>query len=336
MGEIYFLPKQRLESLLARMVEDNCIYVPLLEEGRAHFKRFRPGTPSEWALEKTRPVEPIKGFFMKLKEVVAQPGASFEKSSSKQVIIGAKACDLRAIEVYDKVFLEGEFLDPFYKERREKTVLISADCPEPEDSCFCNLVGIQPYPLQGFDLNLTSVEGGYLVETGSDKGSALIKHTRTLFQPASSAQMKERDEKRAKALNKLKEVNQREFDKDLSKRVIDQKDMKFWSKEATTCVECCACLHVCPTCYCFLLYDQPHDGGSERIRIWDACYYAAYARVGGGANPRADFIQRFRNRFLCKYSYFPSYHGFFACSGCGRCILGCTAKIDIREILWRL
>lgn len=336
MGEAYFLRRQKLESLVVRMVERNLVYIPVVDEDRAHFRRFRPGEPSEWALDKIRPVEPLKQFFMKFKEVVARPGASFNKSSPSQVIVGGKACDLRAIEVYDKVFLEGEFSDPFYKERRDKTILISADCPEPEDTCFCTLVGIQPYPLNGFDLNLSTIEKGYLIEVGSEKGASLIKSIRTLFQPASSEQLKERDEKRADATKKLKEINPQEFDPQLSKRVLDQTDMKFWSREATTCVECCACLHICPTCYCFLLYDQPHDGASERIRVWDTCYYAAYARVGGGANPRPDFVQRFRNRFLCKYSYFHQYYGFSACSGCGRCINGCTAKIDIREVLWRV
>jgi ferredoxin len=252
------------------------------------------------------------------------------------VIVGAKACDLKALEVYDKVFLEGEVLDPFYSERRERTVLISADCPNPEDSCFCNLVGIAPYPTSGFDLNLSVVDNGCLIEVGSEKGAALVKRVRTIFQPASSEQLKQRDEGRAKSVQKLKQINPEEFSAELPKKIMGRSDGEFWSKESTTCVECCACLHICPTCYCFLLYDQPSDGESERMRVWDTCYYAAYARVGGGANPRSDFSQRFKNRFLCKYSYFPGYHGVFACSGCGRCISGCTAKIDIREVLWRV
>jgi ferredoxin len=59
----------------------------------------------------------------------------------------------------------------------------------------------------------------------------------------------------------------------------------------------------------------------------------AYARVGGGLNPRSDFPQRFRNRFECKFSAFPINHGLYGCSGCGRCITACPARIDIREIL---
>jgi len=335
MSELYFLPAQKLESLLARMIEDNLIYIPVVEQERAHFKRFRPGESFEWALDRIRPVEPLKGFFMKFKEVVAKPGGSLEKKSSKSVILGPKACDLRAMEVHDKVFLAGEFVDPFYKERRENTILISVDCPQPEPTCFCNLVGIQPHPLKGFDLNLTPMNSGFLAETGSEKGAELVRHARILFQPPSPEQIKERDTQRAQAVKTVEATNPKALEDNLSRKVLDA-DMEFWERESTTCVECCACLHICPTCYCFLLYDQKDDGGSERVRVWDACYYAAYARVGGGANPRADFSRRFRNRFLCKYSYFPGYHGFFACSGCGRCISGCTAKIDIREVLWGL
>jgi hypothetical protein len=317
------------------MVEWNLIYIPILEEGKSHFKRFKPGESGEWALEKIRPVEPLKQFFMKFKEVVGRPGGSFEKSTPSQAIIGAKSCDLRALEVYDKVFLEGEFVDPFYKERREKTVLISADCPQPEASCFCNLVGVQPHPTSGFDLNLSTVENGYIVEVGSEKGTSMVKSIRTLFQPASAEQLEERKNKRANALKTLESINGDGFKEDLSKSILEKKESEFWTKESTTCVECCACLHICPTCYCFLLYDQLKEDESERVRVWDACYYAAYARVGGGANPRPDFSRRFQNRFLCKYTYFPQYHGLYACSGCGRCILGCTAKIDIRDVICR-
>jgi ferredoxin len=71
----------------------------------------------------------------------------------------------------------------------------------------------------------------------------------------------------------------------------------------------------------------------ERTKVWDACYIAAYARVGGGANPRAEFVKRFYNRFFCKFSHFPSWQKMPACSGCGRCYRVCMGKIDIRKVL---
>jgi Fe-S oxidoreductase len=84
------------------------------------------------------------------------------------------------------------------------------------------------------------------------------------------------------------------------------------------------------------LYDQAKEQGLDRTRVWDACYEAAYARVGGGANPRAEFIRRFANRFDCKWKEFKRDHGMYACSGCGRCLKACMGKIDIRNVLGEL
>ncbi len=134
-------------------------------------------------------------------------------------------------------------------------------------------------------------------------------------------------------------------------------DESFWRRHADKCVECFGCLMGCPTCYCFLLYDQAREErneerrvrneessvfrppssvlvkGLDRTRVWDACYEAAYARVGGGANPRAEFIKRFANRFECKWKEFKTDHGMYSCSGCGRCFKACMGKIDIRKVL---
>jgi hypothetical protein len=115
----------------------------------------------------------------------------------------------------------------------------------------------------------------------------------------------------------------------------------------------------CPTCFCYLLYDQlavvrdpstedgrvrTNDGrrttdrvpGFDRIKVWDACYYEGYARVGGGANVRPRMWERFRNRFHCKWMNCTRDWGFHSCSGCGRCFTACMGKIDIRNIMGKL
>ena len=57
-----------------------------------------------------------------------------------------------------------------------------------------------------------------------------------------------------------------------------------------------------------------------------------FARVAGGANPRAHRAARLRNRFEKKFSYFPEVLGCYACDGCGRCTEACTGNIDIRKV----
>ena len=63
-------------------------------------------------------------------------------------------------------------------------------------------------------------------------------------------------------------------------------DASIWKEEASTCVECGACNVICPTCHCFLLYDQKDEENMARLRIWDSCMVKDFARVAGGANPR--------------------------------------------------
>ena len=70
--------------------------------------------------------------------------------------------------------------------------------------------------------------------------------------------------------------------------------------------------------------------------IWDGCYFPGYWRMAGGLTPKPRLTTRFENRFNCKFDYFVENYDVEACTGCGRCIEACMAKIDIRECLQEL
>mgnify|MGYP001094651730 CR=1 FL=1 len=42
---------------------------------------------------------------------------------------------------------------------------------------------------------------------------------------------------------------------------------------------------------------------------------------------------RLRNRFYCKFYYYPQQYGPIACTGCGRCVESCPVNVDITEVL---
>jgi sulfhydrogenase subunit beta (sulfur reductase) len=194
------------------------------------------------------------------------------------------------------------------------------------------MVGVKPYAEKTADIALTTTAKGFLIESLTPNGSAWIEEVSGFLKNAEPAQEKEREESRDRALKALAKINENSLYPDLSQRV-GKAGIQAVRQARDECVECFGCLHCCPTCYCFLLNDYERGKEMERVRIWDACYYSAYARVGGGANPRGRFDKRFWNRFQCKFNYFLQYEKFYACSGCGRCWLGCSAKIDIRKIL---
>ena len=277
---------------------------------------------------------PLKSFLYPAKESVAID-PTFEQK--KAVLFGVKACDLKAIATLDHIFLDPDFVDPFYKTRRDNIILISDDCPAPKECCFCNLVGGNPFPEQNFDLNLSFLEDGVLVEVGSDKGRDLLKNGN--HAPAEQKHLAQREAQRNKSIQLLKEINKSfQFPLENLPTLLDDKyDCPAWKETCETCVSCCACTNICPSCHCFLLIENLPEKNRERlfdvVRSWDSCQSPGFARVAGGANPRKRLRNRFENRFLCKLQYKPRNYGIFACTGCGRCFEACQGKIDVRNVL---
>ena len=329
-------------SALARALAGNyTLYACIDEEG----KRPRTILVDEEGGDLRKPasiraVEPLKALFFSALENVGNymGGASTSPGEERDIcILGAKSCDLRSLEILDHVFAGGEFEDPFYVKRRQRTTIISSDCTACVDGCFCELLDIRPYPTGNYDMNLSPVEGGYVVDIGSDKGKRIVQDHESLFSPATAAQAEEQKKNRESLSEKLKEQSAGlGIDADLNRITSEGFEDEVWSEEAIKCVECGACNFICPTCHCFILSDHIGDGGYERIKRWDACQYAGFSRVAGGESPLARRSQRLRNRYDKKFVFFPAQIKKYGCTGCGRCIMACPGNIDIREVLGRL
>lgn len=291
--------------------------------------------PERHTLGAYRPVEPLKSLVFPPRESVASAEAP---SIDERIVIGVKGCDLSALQIHDYVFLETEPVDPFYAEARAKTILVSCDCTDARDVCFCPAVGEQPYAKEGFDINISPTSQGYIVESGTEKGEELLKGLEGLFESGEDL-VKERDEKREEmtaAVTGLGEEKGLVPGADLRAAVEKTAESGLWGEFAENCVECGACNFVCCTCHCFLLSDGiARDDSPTRVKEWDSCLYRNFARVAGGANPRGRRAERLYNRFDKKFSFFSEVLGTYACDGCGRCVEACTGKIDIREVLKR-
>ena len=106
-----------------------------------------------------------------------------------------------------------------------------------------------------------------------------------------------------------------------------------WHDLAMRCISCGTCTYVCPNCYCFSINDSIVETKGDRYRCWDNCFNPLYTEETSGHNPRAQKSNRFRNRFSHKFWYYPDKYDSLLCSGCGRCIMHCPTRIDIREVL---
>ena len=287
-----------------------------------------------------RATEPVKTLFLPPRgEVSRFFGEKLRPGTPERILVGARQCDLAALRILDHVFLEGPFEDPFYAARRERTLVVSADCTEPSDVCFCTLVEGKPYPERGFDLNLSEADGKLLVETGSEKGEKFVEKHKSRFREATDSERFARDEARKKVrANLVARVGNQQLDFPDKVRHIarGREEHPVWDARSADCVECGACNFVCPTCHCFYLLDVEEAGGVRRFVTWDSCQYPKFARVAGGANPRPRRAERLLNRFEKKFSFFCDTMDALGCTGCGRCVEVCAGKIDIREILKEL
>ncbi len=293
-----------------------------------HFCRFEELKTLE--LNYFRTTDPAKILFYLFREKVYP----IKNKNQKRLIVGVKACDLKALHLLDKAMLQSGFVDPAYKQWRDNSLIISSDCDHLHETCSCNLLNGHPYPENGFDLNLSIADGNYLIQIGSERSQEFVelmkKEITVVDSTASDIEIVKANRK--KVFDQLVEKNNHlTHSGDFSE--IRKVEHKSWEEAARECVGCGACTNICPTCYCLILNDESTDKDFIKVRSYDSCQWYGYARVAGGGTPRPKMTERFRNRYLCKFDYMHKNFGEFGCTGCGRCTEACAAKIDFREVV---
>jgi sulfhydrogenase subunit beta (sulfur reductase) len=241
----------------------------------------------------------------------------------KQVLFGIRPCDAHGLAAIDALFLEEDPPDRYYHHHRERTVLVGLACPQMWEGCFCTSVGGAPDDPTHLDVLLQEVDGGYAVGAVTDKGKALLKGLET--------QDRKGDPAPPAADAELVPVTPPEKWRPLF-------EDRLWMRHGERCLSCRICTYVCPTCRCFDVTDRVVEHRAsvtriERIRVWDACTSTNYRRAAGGHNSRPTKPGRVRNRFFCKFCYYPEDFGPLGCVGCGRCVVSCPVDIDITEVM---
>lgn len=338
-------PKNTLLVRVADLVKffenvknDFDIFIPYTsnsDNDNLFYKKFRENL--DFVPNKFRTIDPIKTLFYFTSEKILP----ISNKKRKRIIFGVKNCDIQALKVLDSALLEDNFVEPNYKMWREKSYIISSDCTDILPSCHCNLFDINPYPTKDsdkdaiFDLNFSPIDDKFLITIGSKKGEELVELLKK-YCSVSNASAKDNDklESQYAEIRKKLTDNNSEYSSNRKYEVIGKGDSeKKWKEISEECVECGACTNICPTCYCIIVNDESENGKFKKVRTWDSCQLNGYAKVAGGASPRAKLWERFRNRYQCKFILMNQNFSKLGCTGCGRCISTCSAEIDKREVI---
>jgi sulfhydrogenase subunit beta (sulfur reductase) len=247
------------------------------------------------------------------------------------VVFGIRPCDARAVQLVNRNFSTPEFTDPWWAQRLAATAFIGLGCTEPSSSCFCTSVGGGPFSEEGLDVLLFDLGESLLARPVTERGEALLKQG-AVDQDAHKELTERADALKAAAEEKIttKLATDKLGDTD-AKALFDA---PFWDDLAFACISCGACTFLCPTCWCFDILDERTGTEGNRIRTWDSCMFPLFTLHASGHNPRAQKVQRLRQRFMHKLKYYvDKYRDGVACVGCGRCIRHCPVNIDIREVL---
>ncbi|MCC7077935.1 MAG: 4Fe-4S dicluster domain-containing protein [Acidimicrobiia bacterium] len=268
-------------------------------------------------------------------EVAAEPGADgtrFEPTqpaASATVLLGARGCELAAMRVQDRVFRGGPYVDDHYADARDAAFVVAVQCTHPASTCFCTSMRSGPGVEAGYDLRLTEIADGFVVEAGTDAGGEVLVSLR--LDPADEERAGEAHAAVAACAETVTHRN-RGVDPIRARDLDMYPEHPRWDEVAARCLACTNCTMVCPTCFCSRDVQQSvlarPDGTVERQ--WDSCFTAEFAAVAGGSF-RSRIRDRYRQWLTHKFSTWWPQFGTPGCVGCGRCIVWCPVEIDVRE-----
>src|SRR3989338_3463644 len=166
MGQLYYIPTSEWQRFLKEVLPSWNIYAPIRSGNNLSFHHLNSDNIANVELNTYRAAQPLKSFLFSFYEQITN--ITKFPNLRGHAVMGLKACDLNSLQLYDKMFLEGEFAEPFYKRRRQDLLLVSCDCQAPVEQCFCTVLGNKPYPEEYFDINLSLITNGIIVDVSSD------------------------------------------------------------------------------------------------------------------------------------------------------------------------
>lgn len=333
------IAREKLDSVYSALSEKYGLYLPLKKGGEVNWGLY--DGQAEVSLDTLKTVKSPKEIFFPQSENMMKfksQGKSIEiidirEEKEKFIVFGVKACDFKAFEILDNVFL-GDPVDTYYKSRRDAGVIVTLACSKPDANCFCSVFGLDPTNPLG-DVTAWLDENNIYLNANTDKGKEVVNSISAFGEDGGEDAVNNQKQKTAEIMEKLPFKNL-----DLSRfkheNLNELFNLPVWQELSEACLGCGACTFVCPTCQCFDIRDFKTNEGVIRFRCWDSCMYSDFTQMAA-ANPRTTQMQRYRQRFMHKLVYYPSqYGGTYSCVGCGRCVAKCPQHLNIVKVIKKI
>jgi len=329
------IKKDALTGIIGKIAQEAVVFAPVKVEDNVLFKALEKGEEPylTYANSKNAP----KNFFFPRSEVMLRytrttKGVEFtggQKEAEATVLFGVRPCDARSFVLLDLLFDQEKYKDPYYIDKRQKTTIVAMACVHPPyATCFCTSVDGHPVSSEGADILLTDLGDQFLAEFITSKGEQLVKHFGDLKADAAAEAKKD-----AAAEQAAKEIKSHIPGREVKPIMDANFNSPFWNTVHQRCLACGTCTYLCPTCHCFHISDEMKQSDGRRLRNWDSCMFPIFTKETSGHNPRPTQKERWRQRAMHKFSYYPENFNAIACVGCGRCVMYCPVNIDIRKII---
>ena len=337
---MYKIKREDLPALFQKIAADQELYLPVRTADQTNFGVWRE--EAEVDLDTLKTVKSPKDVFFPQSETLYTcyregKKLSVEPETLKEqdfVVFGMKACDIKGVEVLDRVFLSDP-IDTFYAARRDHGTIVALACHEPEETCFCKVFGVDAaHPAA--DVAAWMVEDTLYWKPETEKGQKLTEKLADFLEKAEDAGSETavaEEEKKIRSIIEELPYSHLSLEGWNGDVLMEKFESPLWEELYKPCLACGTCTFVCPTCQCYDIKDYDTGHGVQRYRCWDSCMYSDFTMMAHGNN-RISQKERFRQRFMHKLVYFPANNdGMYSCVGCGRCVEKCPASLNIVKVI---
>ena len=254
-----------------------------------------------------------------------------ETPETRYAFIGVRACELAAIAIQDRVFLDSGKVDRTYEVTRRGVFTVAVNCIVAGGTCFCVSMETGPRCTSGFDLVLTEVIDGnhheFMFEAGTVAGEEVLAQL-----PGRAATDADADLVTDIVARTASSMGRTMDTTDIKELLYRNQEHPRWDDVAERCLACSNCTLVCPTCFCSTTEDASDLEGAlaTRTRRWDSCFTLDFSSLHG-VPVRSSTKSRYRQWMTHKLASWYDQFGSSGCVGCGRCITFCPVAIDITE-----